>query len=187
MSEKLNSPEIKSSSENSVEHKGNLEKANEKLREDAEKAEKHNRKHEAKEALKTAESLAKPSAERNDHTEQGKNSEPVTRGLKNQSYKQTMQRVEAKLSAPQRAFSKVINNPTVDRTSAVVGRTVARPSGIIGAGVIATLGMISLLYYANKIGFEVSAFSYILLLGFGWVLGLLVEFLYRMVKTSISK
>ena len=56
-----------------------------------------------------------------------KEDKPLTKKDVEASYKKTLENVQDQLSAPSRAFSKVIHNPVVEKTSDAIGNTVARP------------------------------------------------------------
>jgi hypothetical protein len=53
------------------------------------------------------------------------------------SYKQHMTQVQAELKPAQRAFSKVIHNPVVEKASDAIGGTIARPNAILSGAVVA--------------------------------------------------
>lgn len=108
------------------------------------------------------------------------------RSLKKQTYQATMNRVEAKLPAYQRTFSRIINAEPVDKVSTVAAKTVARPSGILGGGLSAFIGLIAVTYFAQSVGFEVKASTFLILLAAGWLVGLAVEGLYRLGKHLLS-
>lgn len=186
MSEKLTpkGPESISDAE-SKEVRKQLEKMAEKLRNEAEKESKsHERKRDAIEARKSAENEAISGKEKAPSaSEKKRQREPVHKHVKKQTYKATMRRVESKLPAYQRTFSRVINNDTVDKVSNVAGRTVARPSAILGGGVIAFLGLGIVTLVANSQGFPVNSGAvFISLLLIGWAVGLIVEGIYRAVR-----
>lgn len=91
--------------------------------------------------------------------------------------------VQNKLKPAQKSFSKVIHQPLVRRVSESASKTAARPSGMLGGGIVAFLGSLSYLILAYKIGFT---YNYLLFLGFfggGFILGVVLEFaLYRVRK-----
>ena len=162
-----------------------LNKAAELLRSRAEKeATSSERKEATREAHKKAEKEAISGKEHVSSSEKKQQHQPIHRNHKKQTYKATMQRVEAKLPAYQRIFSQVINNNTVDAISHVAARTVARPSALLGGGVVAFLALIAITYYANSIGFEVSTGSFVVFVFVGWGLGLTIEALIKLLRRS---
>lgn len=95
--------------------------------------------------------------------------------LKNMAYKRTMKRVQKKLPAPARAFSKVVHNPAVEAVSEVAGKTVARPSGILVGGIFAFLGSSLFLWITKHYGYEYNYLLFALFFIGGFFVGLIVE------------
>ncbi len=164
----------------SVEHKHNAEKQEqraERPRVDVEQ-EKHKQEKQAEHARHSAEKEAISGKEHAPkHAEKKRQSAP--KHVKKQNYKLTMNRVEAKLPAYQRAFSRVVRNDAVDAVSNVAAKTVARPSGILGGGIMAFIGMTVTLYFARQVGFTLSGSEFIALTFGGYLLGVLIEVVYK--------
>jgi hypothetical protein len=104
--------------------------------------------------------------------------------MKGQAYKMTLGRIRQRLSAPERVMSKAMHNKVVDTASEVLGKTAARPSGILGGGIVALIGSSILLYMAKKYGFEYNFFIFFVLLATGFAIGLFAELLIRFVAKS---
>lgn len=178
--EKLSSPSNNKEQQKQVEEiRSNLEKG-------AESAEKHNSK-EVEKTRKTIESEAiSVEDERPGSGEKDANQTTITKAEKTRTYKMTMNRMQNQLSTPSKVFSEFIHNPVVEKTSAAVGSTVARPSGILGAGIVGFIGITVIMYFARKNGFEI-ANSYtlivILFVG-GWALGMILEVLLRLIRRT---
>jgi hypothetical protein len=100
-----------------------------------------------------------------------------SRAHKRQTYRLTMNRIESRLPAPQRLFSRAVNNPAVDTVSNLTGRTVARPSGLIGGGLVAFCGLVLALFFARRVGFELPSSLLPVLVAAGWLAGIAVELL----------
>jgi hypothetical protein len=104
------------------------------------------------------------------------------RELKDDAYRRTLQKVRGHLSAPDRAFSKLIHQPTVEMISTVAANTVGRPSGLFMGGLFALAANSFLLFMARKYGF---AYSYtVMILGFmgGFALGIVLELIWRLLR-----
>jgi hypothetical protein len=102
----------------------------------------------------------------------------ATKHVKKEQYKATMRRVEGRLPAYQRGFSKVIHNPVVDAVSNVAGKTVARPSGLLGGAIAAFIGLLVIYLNARRIGFEYpSGAAFIFFISVGWLSGVMIEYL----------
>lgn len=189
MAEKITSAESKETQGedllDSAEKRSSIEK---KLSLDAkEAAEKHGgekikAKKEVEQALSGAEK-GPVGAERSE-----KRARSATRGAKKQQYQATMRRVEARLPAYQRRFSRIIHNPTVDAVSNVTSKTIARPSGLLGGAVASFLGLLFIYLNARRIGFEYpSGSAFIFFISIGWLVGILVEYIVVAVRKMINK
>lgn len=92
-----------------------------------------------------------------------------------------MRQIRSKLSKPDKTFSKVIHNKTVESVSEVSSKTIARPSGLLGGGICALLGSAYLLYMTKHYGFEYNYFVFFLLFVGGFFVGMFGELLLRYV------
>lgn len=99
--------------------------------------------------------------------------------MKSQAYKSSLGRIRQRLSGPERILSKAMHNKAVDSVSEVLGKTAARPSGVLGGGIAALAGSSILLYMAKKYGFEYNFFIFFVLLGMGFAAGVFAELLIR--------
>lgn len=110
----------------------------------------------------------------------------ISKNLKNESYKKTLNIVRADLPASQKIMSKFIHQPAIESISEISAKTIARPSGIIGGGLVALIGSIIILAVARKIGFEVpySLFAILFIIGFG--IGLIIEFTKKIFQKIVS-
>lgn len=102
---------------------------------------------------------------------------------KRQNYKTTLKEIQNKLPPTERAFSKIIHNPIVERVSEVSGKTVARPSGVLGGSIAIILGLSVSYYSATNAGFELSGGEFIWFLISGFALGVTVEWIIKTLKT----
>ena len=99
----------------------------------------------------------------------------VNKQLKETAYTRTMTRVQKRLSAPSRVFSKIVHSKALDKPSEVVGNTVARPSGMLGGAVFAFIGTSLLLWITRSYGYEYNYLAVIILFVVGMSAGLLTE------------
>lgn len=100
----------------------------------------------------------------------------VTKELKAIRYKETMRYVRRHLSPSERRLSSFIHTPSVEKVSEVGAKTIARPSGLLGGGLVALFGSVFTLYIARKYGFEVPNSLFAALFIGGFLLGLVGEF-----------
>lgn len=172
------------SSKEAHEHK---ERLKEKIESAAEKssADSGNAEREARhEVLETAPLAAELT---NTETENAPQSEPPrTRDDKRRSFNTTMHHVRKELPAVERTFSKVIHQPVVERTSELVGKTVARPSGVLGATLAGFIGLLLVFGVAKRVGFALSGSELPILLGIGLIVGLITEWFYKAIRSMLS-
>lgn len=101
--------------------------------------------------------------------------------MKSQTYTRTLGRIRSRLSMPDKALSKVMHNKIIEPLSEGLGKTAARPSGLLGGGIVALLGSTVLLYMAKHYGFRYNFFVFFILLAGGFIMGILAELLIRSV------
>lgn len=125
------------------------------------------------------ESTVNESANQNDiHT--------PTRKEKQHSFATTMHHIRKDLRPTERTLSKVIHQPTVEKVSDLAGKTVARPSGVIGATSFGLVGLIFVFGIAKYAGFQLSGSEMPLLLGVGFIAGLLTEWIYKSMRSLVT-
>lgn len=145
---------------------------------------KHNRLEEARHAREAisheAESAAAPLERIHASEKASQPTQPnlgINRELKAITLRRELQHIRRKLPAPQRTLSKVIHQPAVRVVSEATGKTVSRPSGLLGGGLVALIGTSAYLYLAKHIGFEYNYGVFLILFAGGFALGLLIELL----------
>ena len=184
MSEQHKPQENKESLNPIPDSKEQIENIKSKLEKGVESSEKKTSK-ELHETRKTIESQAISGKESQRENSEKKSSQTaITKAEKTRTYYRTMKRMQNQLPATSRSFSKFIHSPVVEKSSAVVGNTVARPSGILGAGIIGFVGISFIMYYASRNGFEISNNYTLIIILFvgGWVIGLLIELLLKVLR-----
>lgn len=92
--------------------------------------------------------------------------------------------IRRSLGVPGRTLSKVIHAPAVRAVSEPAAKTVGRPSGVLGGGLVAFLGTSGYLYLAKSSGMRYSYFVFIALLIGGFALGLILELLIHTAARS---
>ncbi len=103
----------------------------------------------------------------------------VTAELKDMAYQRAITRVRRQLSPAARSFSKVIHQPAVNALSEATAKTIGRPSGILGGGILALAGTTAYYYIAKHYGYEYNFGVFLLLLAAGFAVGWIAEFLLR--------
>ena len=87
-----------------------------------------------------------------------------------------MKLVRTELTAPSRAFSKIIHAPIVERSSDVIGGTLARPNAILAGSGTALVLVICVYVLARTFGYQLSGFETIGAFIVGWLLGLIYDY-----------
>ncbi|HWT39733.1 MAG TPA: hypothetical protein VN081_00425 [Dongiaceae bacterium] len=170
------------------------EKIGEALEKAAEKSSIENGEHAAEkarvEALEQAVSVEKGSAEKQRKQPAASPARRrhgvVSKKQKDASFKQNMKHIQAELPAGQRAFSKVIHNPAVEKTSEVIGSTVARPNAILAGAIVAFFAVLAVYLIAKHYGYQLSGFETIGAFIVGWVLGIVYDFFKVMITGKKS-
>ncbi len=104
----------------------------------------------------------------------------VNKQLKDLAFARAMTRTRKKLSTPSKAFSRIIHSPVIDSSSEFIGKTVARPSSMMGGAVAAFIGTSILLWATRHYGYEYNYLLVILLFVAGAIIGVLGESLLNL-------
>ena len=106
----------------------------------------------------------------------------ATKKQRKSSYKKTMDQVQSELSAPSRAFSKVIHTPAVEKTSDAIGGTIARPNALLAGAITATFLSLAVYLVARYYGYPLSQSESIIAFALGWALGIIYDYSRLMVR-----
>lgn len=98
---------------------------------------------------------------------------------KDHSSAQTLRTVQKQLKGPERQFSKLIHNQKVELASDVTGATVARPSGLLLGGILSLLSSITVLIICRYYGYQYNYVIGLAAFGGGFLLGIVIEFLFK--------
>ena len=110
----------------------------------------------------------------------------IDRTVKALRLKESLKEVRRSLSAPDRALSKVIHQPAVKAVSEVSGKTLARPSGLLGGGLLAFTGSLAYLVLTKYVGMPYNyLFSTMFFVG-GFILGIALEFALKLSRGRAS-
>lgn len=102
------------------------------------------------------------------------------------TYKRTMKQVQSELSAPSRAFSKVIHVKAIEKTSDALESTVARPNAILAGAIAAFIFTLVIYLVAKNFGYRLSGFETIGGFILGWIVGLLFDYFRVMITGKHS-
>lgn len=108
---------------------------------------------------------------------------PISKKQKEASFKRQMEEIQAGQPPVSRAFSKIIHNKVVEKTSDIVGSTVARPNAMLAGAVAAFLLTLIVYVIAKILGYALSGFETIAAFIVGWAIGIIYDYL-RVVITG---
>lgn len=91
-------------------------------------------------------------------------------------FNRTMDHIQKDMSPASRTFSKIIHHPVVDKTSEVIGNTVARPNLILAGGIGTLTVGLAVYLIAKNYGYTLSGFESIGSFILGWSVGAIIEF-----------
>lgn len=92
------------------------------------------------------------------------------------SFKTEMKDARREMSAPSRAFSKLIHNKVVEKSSEAIGSTVARPNAMLAGSATALILVGAVYLWARYAGYPLSGFETIGAFIIGWLLGIIFDF-----------
>jgi len=123
------------------------------------------------------------SVETKSDSEKSKDSAPrsrrgqISKTQLDESYKKTLKQMQNDLTPTSRSFSKIIHNNIVEKTSELIGNTVARPNAILFGAFAAFILTLLVYITAKNYGYRLSGFETILSFLVGWVIGILVDYI----------
>lgn len=183
MSEKLNEKfDQKIDSEKLEEIANELSSETEKkLEKAAEKTPEQDTEKLTEKAEKLAEAKEKAKAEVSPAEKRKDSALPNTKAGRKAAFSKTMKDAQAQMSAPSRTFSKVIHTPAVEKTSEVVGATVARPNALLAGSISAFVLTLIVYMVAKYFGYPLTGTESIAAFIIGWVLGITFDYLRVMI------
>lgn len=99
----------------------------------------------------------------------------------NKSYKKTIKQTQQELSPTARIFSKMIHNNIIEKTSDIVGNTIARPNAILFGAFSSFVITLSLYLISKSSGYQLSGSEFIISFVFGWLIGIIFDYLKVMI------
>ena len=99
----------------------------------------------------------------------------VTQQDKKTTLNRKLKQVQRELPVTDRALSKVIHQKTIRAVSEASAKTLTRPSGLLGGGLLAFIGTSAYLFFTKYIGIPYNYGIFVLLFIGGFILGLLLE------------
>lgn len=99
----------------------------------------------------------------------------ISKELKQISKDRELNNIRRHLPRSQKTLSKVIHQPTVQALSDVASKTVSRPSGLLGGGLLALIGTSGYYFLAKHVGFSYNYSVFLALFVGGFILGIVLE------------
>ena len=100
----------------------------------------------------------------------------VTKQTRDAAYNELMKLVRTELNGPSQLFSKVIHTPFVERSSEVIGGTLARPNAVLAGSGTALVLVLSVYLLSRTFGYQLSGFETIGAFLLGWAVGLTYDY-----------
>ena len=122
-----------------------------------------------------------------DDSPDGDKPQYIDRAMKALSLRNELNQIRQRLPASQRLLSKTIHQPVIRRTSEATAKTVTRPYGLLGGGVLAFLGSIVYLVFAKYIGIRYNYLIFILLFVAGYILASFIEAIAKLFSKPQTK
>jgi hypothetical protein len=129
------------------------------------------------EALETATSVESKGVEKEPKKSPISRRGPINKKQREKSFKQTMDHVQKELPASNRIISKFIHNSVIEKTSEVVGSTVARPNALFAGAFVAFILTMITYTVAKTSGYTLSGFETIAAFIIGWLIGMTYDYL----------
>lgn len=102
------------------------------------------------------------------------------------SFNTTMHHTRRQLFAAERSFSKILHQPALEKISDVTSKTIARPSGILGASLVTFVGLFLTYGTARFAGFELSGSEMPVFITIGFFAGLFTEWLFKAARSLFA-
>jgi hypothetical protein len=118
---------------------------------------------------------AKDEMPRREREEPAVSASAIGKDAKYQALNRTLKHVRERLPFPEKGLSTLIHQPVIDVASELSGKTVGRPSGILGGGICAFLGSLLFVYLAKHYGFQYNYLLFLLFFVGGFAVGLVLE------------
>lgn len=101
----------------------------------------------------------------------------INRELKNITLAKELSFIRRRLPTNERILSKIIHQPVVRVISESTSKTVSRPSGLLGGGIVAFIGTTAYVIFTHYIGVPYNYSLFIIFFVGGFIIGLILEFI----------
>ena len=133
------------------------------------------------EALEIAKKSEDSLYDRKDHDNSKQNKQIINKKTLDNSYIKTLTETQSELDSSSRVFSKIIHNKIIEKTSNLIGNTIARPNLILFGAIFSFVSTLFVYITAKKIGYVLSGFEPILSFIIGWIIGAIYDYFKLMI------
>ncbi|MEK7603487.1 MAG: hypothetical protein AAB459_04595 [Patescibacteria group bacterium] len=99
----------------------------------------------------------------------------INRQSKKLAYQKTLHRAQTHLNRRERAFSRILHKPFVEKVSNIGAQSIARSSGLLAGSFVACVGTIILIWASRRYGITYSYFALFGLFLGGYFFGIIIE------------
>lgn len=90
-----------------------------------------------------------------------------------------VENIRRRLPSWQRPLSRLVHNPFISSTSEIAAKSISRPSGMLGGGILAFIGTAGYYFLTRRIGMKYNYSIFFILFVGGFIVGLMLEiFIY---------
>ncbi len=108
----------------------------------------------------------------------------ISSAAKSTAINRSLKNLRQQESLPEKTLSKVIHQPVIRVLSEGAAKSMTRPSGLLGGGLLAFIGSVSYFVLAKYIGFQYNySISFLFFVG-GFLIGLALELLVHVMTAS---
>lgn len=101
--------------------------------------------------------------------------------------KKSMQSIQTRLHGPNKQLSKAVHQPLVQKVSEQAAKTVTRPSGLLGGGIVAFFGSLSYVVFTQHYGYAYNYGLFLLLFVGGFIVGIIAEYAVHWLRLARRK
>jgi hypothetical protein len=103
------------------------------------------------------------------------------------AFSQLLGKVQKKLNPADRATSKVIHKPIIEKASEIGAKTIARPSGVLFGSIFSFIASLVTYIIARRNGYDMTNSVFFIAFIGGFIVGIGVEYMLKVVRTLLSR
>jgi hypothetical protein len=95
--------------------------------------------------------------------------------------------IRSNLNKTSKTFSNLVHRPVINSLSEISAKTIVRPSAILCGGLFTLIGSGYYLYLEKQTGYKYNFFVAIILFAGGFIIGLIIEAIYKLLFARTTK